>query len=128
MTCVDPPASEPAEGWGTGGIMPRARVSGQRAGNLRGEVGSRFGLESRQRPADAESLAAAGLGDDVEVHVRDRLVGAGAVVLEHIVFLYPRHSDDRSEEHTSELQSQSNLVCRLLLEKKKKSSMRRTIS
>src|SRR2546430_3759486 len=28
-------------------------------------------------------------------------------------------SDYRSEEHTSELQSQSNLVCRLLLEKKK---------
>src|SRR2546430_6940179 len=28
-------------------------------------------------------------------------------------------SDSRSEEHTSELQSQSNLVCRLLLEKKK---------
>src|SRR2546427_9597186 len=29
-------------------------------------------------------------------------------------------SRTRSEEHTSELQSQSNLVCRLLLEKKKK--------
>src|SRR2546430_3138873 len=29
-------------------------------------------------------------------------------------------STSRSEEHTSELQSQSNLVCRLLLEKKKK--------
>src|SRR2546430_11441868 len=29
-------------------------------------------------------------------------------------------TDQRSEEHTSELQSQSNLVCRLLLEKKKK--------
>src|SRR2546430_8462542 len=29
--------------------------------------------------------------------------------------------DQRSEEHTSELQSQSNLVCRLLLEKKKQS-------
>src|SRR2546430_9461570 len=29
-------------------------------------------------------------------------------------------SETRSEEHTSELQSQSNLVCRLLLEKKKK--------
>src|SRR2546430_13159583 len=28
--------------------------------------------------------------------------------------------DPRSEEHTSEFQSQSNLVCRLLLEKKKK--------
>src|SRR2546427_12967112 len=29
----------------------------------------------------------------------------------------------RSEEHTSELQSQSNLVCRLLLEKKKKDAI-----
>src|SRR5688572_30878739 len=29
-------------------------------------------------------------------------------------------AQSRSEEHTSELQSQSNLVCRLLLEKKKK--------
>src|SRR2546427_4016366 len=32
----------------------------------------------------------------------------------------------RSEEHTSELQSQSNLVCRLLLEKKKKPNIRMT--
>src|SRR5256886_8535699 len=31
----------------------------------------------------------------------------------------------RSEEHTSELQSQSNLVCRLLLDKKKRTSKRR---
>src|SRR2546430_3447666 len=31
----------------------------------------------------------------------------------------------RSEEHTSELQSQSNLVCRLLLEKKKTTHLRR---
>src|SRR2546430_7092852 len=31
----------------------------------------------------------------------------------------------RSEEHTSELQSQSNLVCRLLLEKKKKKKQHR---
>src|SRR5256886_15592695 len=31
----------------------------------------------------------------------------------------------RSEEHTSELQSQSNLVCRLLLEKKKKTNYNR---
>src|SRR2546430_13665546 len=30
-----------------------------------------------------------------------------------------RRATSRSEEHTSELQSQSNLVCRLLLEKKK---------
>src|SRR2546428_7257410 len=30
-----------------------------------------------------------------------------------------QHEDERSEEHTSELQSRSDLVCRLLLEKKK---------
>src|SRR2546430_4587798 len=34
-----------------------------------------------------------------------------------------RPSRGRSEEHTSELQSQSNLVCRLLLEKKKKNKV-----
>src|SRR2546430_11774586 len=32
--------------------------------------------------------------------------------------LWSASFDNRSEEHTSELQSQSNLVCRLLLEKK----------
>src|SRR2546430_11425414 len=41
------------------------------------------------------------------------------------IYYFFEHVDDggvikRSEEHTSELQSQSNLVCRLLLEKKKK--------
>src|SRR2546427_2888723 len=40
----------------------------------------------------------------------------GVLVLEVDVGLL----EPRSEEHTSELQSQSNLVCRLLLEKKKK--------
>src|SRR3989475_9570958 len=35
-------------------------------------------------------------------------------------------SSARSEEHTSELQSQSNLVCRLLLEKKKKNTSNKT--
>src|SRR2546430_5927807 len=38
----------------------------------------------------------------------------------HVVIGNPPREDTRSEEHTSELQSQSNLVCRLLLEKKKK--------
>src|SRR2546427_8122232 len=37
----------------------------------------------------------------------------------------PRVAEHRSEEHTSELQSQSNLVCRLLLEKKKKKKNRK---
>src|SRR2546422_4348227 len=37
----------------------------------------------------------------------------------------PLHADgDRSEEHTSELQSRLHLVCRLLLEKKKKNKNR----
>src|SRR2546427_6845738 len=35
----------------------------------------------------------------------------------------PGDVSQRSEEHTSELQSQSNLVCRLLLEKKKKNEL-----
>src|SRR5207253_10219087 len=34
----------------------------------------------------------------------------------------PEASQDRSEEHTSELQSRGHLVCRLLLEKKKKTT------
>src|SRR5947199_2422618 len=38
---------------------------------------------------------------------------------EHFIF-GTIHEDDRSEEHTSELQSLRHLVCRLLLEKKKK--------
>src|SRR5438270_4188504 len=48
--------------------------------------------------------------------VGERLVGLGAGRI-HLLDVEP---DKRSEEHTSELQSQSNLVCRLLLEKKKK--------
>src|SRR2546430_11712740 len=44
-------------------------------------------------------------------------VGQRRAVDEH---LQAAERADRSEEHTSELQSQSNLVCRLLLEKKKK--------
>src|SRR2546430_11947379 len=43
------------------------------------------------------------------------LVAIGVVELVHALLVV----ELRSEEHTSELQSQSNLVCRLLLEKKK---------
>src|SRR2546430_8293512 len=65
------------------------------------------------------AVAAAGAADvhpgprvAVGCQVRVQLVVPG----EHRVVL----AVGRSEEHTSELQSQSNLVCRLLLEKKKK--------
>src|SRR5688572_32553645 len=37
----------------------------------------------------------------------------------HTAKVFLASAEARSEEHTSELQSQSNLVCRLLLEKKK---------
>src|SRR5438309_7064638 len=40
--------------------------------------------------------------------------------LNDLCLSFVQSSDQRSEEHTSELQSQFHLVCRLLLEKKKK--------
>src|SRR2546430_6633177 len=45
------------------------------------------------------------------------------VPLENLADRAKAYGIDRSEEHTSELQSQSNLVCRLLLEKKKKTDI-----
>src|SRR5688572_31814158 len=74
------------------------------------------------------------LGDEAHLEVElvelaGRAVGTGVLVAEAgrdlEVAVEARHHDEllellRSEEHTSELQSQSNLVCRLLLEKKKK--------
>src|SRR5260221_10841498 len=54
------------------------------------------------------------------VEVDQRAHGAGVVVVLHDLRLTPHgRSFRRSEEHTSELQSHSDLVCRLLLEKKK---------
>src|SRR3989475_8406996 len=53
---------------------------------------------------------AVGLGD----------VGHGRHPARVLAMGVDQRRDIRSEEHTSELQSQSNLVCRLLLEKKKK--------
>src|SRR5437016_10745469 len=54
----------------------------------------------------------------------DAVAVPAGVVLEVQLELVPRSECDRhvrrSEEHTSELQSLTNLVCRLLLEKKKK--------
>src|SRR5256886_5851920 len=57
--------------------------------------------------------------------LQDRFARVGDEAPGHLAFV-PAHEMiaierlHRSEEHTSELQSQSNLVCRLLLEKKKK--------
>src|SRR2546430_16675659 len=52
-----------------------------------------------------------------------RSLGGSAVLLATLIVTVGalvKWATHRSEEHTSELQSQSNLVCRLLLEKKKK--------
>src|SRR2546422_5486333 len=62
------------------------------------------------------------IGDDeVEDLLREALRrGGDAVGLEHTVASLAEQQGQRSEEHTSELQSRLHLVCRLLLEKKKK--------
>src|SRR5688572_31215544 len=64
-----------------------------------------------QRLAHAQHEQERGQGAD---HEYDRECGR-----EQSRRVQERHRVERSEEHTSELQSQSNLVCRLLLEKKK---------
>src|SRR2546430_5812105 len=69
-------------------------------------------FRSRRLSRDSKSLRCV-LHDGRRAHRRSlRAFRAGALAQ-----ALPTY---RSEEHTSELQSQSNLVCRLLLEKKKK--------
>src|SRR2546422_7465849 len=53
-------------------------------------------------------------------HRAHEIAEVGRVANAHI----RQHAEDRSEEHTSELQSRLHLVCRLLLEKKKDSRSR----
>src|SRR5688572_3585664 len=60
--------------------------------------------------AITDSMCKAGITDSRE-YVKTALKSLGGMRITHVSV--------RSEEHTSELQSQSNLVCRLLLEKKK---------
>src|SRR5687768_18287609 len=67
----------------------------------------------------AGSLVSAGLKkvitDLVNNNMVDAIVSTGAIIVDQDFF-----EGLRSEEHTSELQSRLHLVCRLLLEKKKK--------
>src|SRR2546426_8277103 len=65
------------------------------------------------RSADAEARPLLEPAPDRDRHVQ---LGGGLNVHE-------ADADARSEEHTSELQSPCNLVCRLLLEKKKKKNI-----
>src|SRR5205085_9850962 len=68
-------------------------------------------------PRDEEPLAA--IGQATPEDVGRAVVAAREAFADGWSSLPGSERDDRSEEHTSELQSQSNLVCRLLLEKKK---------
>src|SRR5205085_11709267 len=61
---------------------------------------------------------AEGFAEGVDILPARLVVGLAAH--QATVVAHRERQDQRSEEHTSELQSQSNLVCRLLLEKKKK--------
>src|SRR5256885_13229384 len=54
------------------------------------------------------------------------LLRGGAIPYDKVA-AYDAHRRVRSEEHTSELQSPCNLVCRLLLEKKKSKLIRRRV-
>src|SRR5256885_7908049 len=58
------------------------------------------------------------LFEQIEIHYHTR---RRQHVFRHAPEIAPRDARFRSEEHTSELQSPCNLVCRLLLEKKKTS-------
>src|SRR2546427_7511258 len=73
---------------------------------------------SRSAAQAAERLVRDGLSAEVRL---ERIDAAGnpPVPLTRRQFRGFEPSEMRSEEHTSKLQSQSNLVCRLLLEKKK---------
>src|SRR2546426_3301973 len=63
------------------------------------------------------TLTAPGGGEPTSVSLFDQ--GLIQVLQAAVTGLEPGHRGLRSEEHTSELQSPCNLVCRLLLEKKK---------
>src|SRR5688572_32278058 len=78
-------------------------------------------VEVAQRDAEPAQVAE-GLQLDagVEAHLREVPRLERHLLEEAAVEVGDHPLGGRSEEHTSELQSQSNLVCRLLLEKKKK--------
>src|SRR3989475_3793824 len=78
----------------------------------------RLDLVSKYLGADAGAVRLDRLGGVSWPRVKESVRAALRQMAEALLRLYAQRA--RSEEHTSELQSQSNLVCRLLLEKKKK--------
>src|SRR5690606_28079556 len=98
------------------------RLQGEGRANQRDLTGHRT-LRNRRHAAEGD----AGIGDHavLDTQVEGRAYRGNVIVqtFGHLVgaeyLLWPgARNEDRSEEHTSELQSRENLVCRLLLEKK----------
>src|SRR2546427_4968903 len=85
-----------------------------RLANEHGAINLAQGFPNFPAPEALKDAAARAIHDDVNQYA----LTWGAKRLRDA--LARQYAEWRSEEHTSELQSQSNLVCRLLLEKKKK--------
>src|SRR5687768_17880326 len=75
--------------------------------------------------AEQEALPTRSLVEMQDIGIADDIVGAGRADQDQIDILRDQRFEERprSEEHTSELQSRLHLVCRLLLEKKKKNRL-----
>src|SRR5256886_2673102 len=126
----------PARGGEAAAVPQQPEVGAEdRARRRRAEAHEHLGLDRRdlrlhpraagRELAEARRLVDAALAALDELEVLDRVRHVEALAAEAHLGQRPvehlaRRTDERSEEHTSELQSQSNLVCRLLLEKKKK--------
>src|SRR6266478_7160896 len=100
------------------GIAADAGRSAQAQSRSRAQNFIAWALVSGPGMAAGAAWAAFGIScllwNDLGDWSRTHSLGIGAFVVAAVALL-----GTRSEEHTSELQSQSNLVCRLLLEKKK---------
>src|SRR3712207_4921413 len=117
----------------TGALRVEERGLGDPSGNgatvdlddkvvARPRVGGLY-VRHREHLADAVPHGAGGDAPDLPVPGHDRVLvvaGLGTGLYDLAEGRHVADTVDRSEEHTSELQSRQYLVCRLLLEKKKK--------
>src|SRR5207302_2459939 len=105
MWCVPRPPSTPASTLSLHDALP-----------ISGHHDDALGAESLGR--DDGALADSAVADDDDVGSFGYASSDSRVVTGCHYVRHREQARDRSEEHTSELQSRENLVCRLLLEKK----------
>src|SRR5690606_40104133 len=97
-------------------LRPPHSFPTRRSSDLLSFLSSATGKLLHERHFDGRRMD--GLSQGLRSHFRRRMTGVPAV-LRRLRGAREQY-DTRSEEHTSELQSRENIVCRLLLEKKKK--------